>query len=255
VIFDLLVALTFDIEKDCCPLLNTTVGIEVGLPRILSLLERCNIRCTFFITGEVAEMFPGAVRQIARRHEVSSHGYRHETLDKMTVYKRNIIKQSKKVLEKTTNQKVIGFRAPRFLVSRELFEVLAEIGFNYDSSITCFRPMHFMMKTSFPEFRVQLPSALLNFPNGLQAFKTMCRVSSSPVIFFHCWEAVDVRSLLNSADIDSVLVKRYLRPDMWINTGDVFLKRLAILVRYLLDSGFHFTTLRDVIAPSNRPSE
>lgn len=240
------VALTFDIEKDCCPLLGTTVGIEVGLPRILNLLERYDIDCTFFITGEVAELFPSVVRQIAGRHEISSHGYYHETFDKITTYKRAMIEQSKKVLEETVNQKVIGFRAPRFLVSRELFEALAEIGFEYDSSITCFRPQHFMMKTNFPEFRVQLPSAFLNFPNGLQMFKTICKVSSFPVMFFHCWEAVDVRSLLNSADIDSSLVKRYIRPDMWFNTGNVFLKRLTFLVRYLLDSGFHFTTLHDV---------
>ena len=252
-IIDLLVALTFDIEKDCCPLLNTTLGIEVGLPKILNLLERYKIGCTFFVTGEVAELFPDAVRQVARRHEVSSHGYRHETFDKMTIHKKERIKQSKKVLEKTTDQKVIGFRAPRFLVSRELYEALMEIGFKYDSSITCFRPQHFMMKTGFPEFRVQLPSALLNFPTGLQVFKTICRVSSFPVIFFHCWEAVDVRSLLNSADIDSALVKRYFRLDMWINTGNIFLERLAMLVKDLLDSGFHFTTLRDVVAHPTNP--
>lgn len=252
-IIDLLVALTFDIEKDCCPLLNTTLGIEVGLPKILNLLERYKIECTFFVTGEVAELFPDAVRQIARGHEVSSHGYHHEIFDKMTVYKRDIIEQSKKVLEKTTDQKVVGFRAPRFLVSKELYKSLVEIGFKYDSSITCFRPQHFMMKTSFPEFRVQLPSALLNFPTGLQAFKTMCRVSSFPVIFFHCWEAVDVRSLLDSANIDSVLVKRHIRPDIWINTGNVFLERLTILVKYLLDSGFRFTTLRDVVSQSSKP--
>jgi peptidoglycan/xylan/chitin deacetylase (PgdA/CDA1 family) len=252
VIIDLLVALTFDIEKDCCPLLNTTIGVEEGLPKILKLLERYRIECTFFVTGEVAELFPNAVRQIAGRHEVSSHGYWHEKFDKMTIYKRERIEQSKKLLEKITNQKVIGFRAPRFLVSKELYEVLEETRFKYDSSLTCFKLQHFMVRTSFPEFRVQLPSALLNFPTGLQAFKTICRLSSFPVIFFHCWEAVDIRSLLNSADVSSALMKRYLRPDMWINTGEVFLERLAILLGYLLDSGFHFTTLRDAVAhPAN----
>jgi len=253
VILNLLVALTFDIEKDCCPFLNTTLGIEVGLPEILNLLERHEIECTFFVTGEVAELFPHVLRQVVRRHEVSSHGYRHETFDKMTIYKKNMIKQSKKVLEETTGQKVVGFRAPRFLVSKELYDALMEIGFRYDSSMTCFRPQHLMMKTSFPEFRVQLPSAILNFPNGLQVFKAICRVCSFSVIFFHCWEAVDVRSLLNSSDIGSVPVKRYLRPDMWINTGSVFLERLTMLVKYLSESGFRFTTLRDVVAAPTNP--
>lgn len=249
-ILNLFVALTFDVERDCCPFLKTTLGIEVGLPKILNLLERYDVRCTFFVTGEVADLFPDLIRQIAKRHEVSSHGYHHETFGRITAYKKSMIKKSKEVLEKTTNQKVIGFRAPRFIVSRELFETLADMGFRYDSSITCFRPPYFMMKTSFPEFRVQLPSALLNFPTGLQMFKTVCRVGSVPVIFFHCWEAVDVRSLLNSANINSVALKRYFRPDMWINTGDVFLRRLEVLVRCLLKFGFHFTALGDIVAPS-----
>jgi len=245
VIFDLLAALTFDIEKDCCPLLDTTAGIEEGLPRILNLLDRLDIRGTFFITGEVAELFPDVVRQVAKRHEVSSHGYHHEKFDKMTTHKRSLIRQSKEVLETITNQETIGFRAPKFLVSKALFQALAEAGFKYDSSITCFRPEHAMVKTNFPEFRVQLPSALLNFPAGLQMFKTMCRATAFPVMFFHCWEAIDVRSLLNSANVNLALAKRCFRPDMWINTGNFFLKRLEILMKHLLDSGFRFTTLRD----------
>jgi peptidoglycan/xylan/chitin deacetylase (PgdA/CDA1 family) len=245
---DLPISLTFDIEKDCSPLLHTTFGIEVGLPKILRLLEKYKIDCTFFITGEVAELFPDIVRQIAKRHEVASHGYRHETLDKMTIYKKDSIKQSKRVLEKIINKRVIGFRAPRFLVSRELYETLVEMGFKYDSSLTYFTPQQILMKARLPEFRVQLPSALLNFPLGLQAFEAICRANSFPVIFFHSWEAVDVRALLNSADLDSPSVKKYLRPDMWVNTGEVFLKRLEILIECLLGSGLRFITLRDVIA-------
>ena len=248
---DLPISLTFDIEKDCCPLLHTTFGIEVGLPKILKLLEKYKIDCTFFITGEVAELFPGIVRQIAKGHEVASHGYRHETLNKMTTYKKGSIKQSKMVLEKTINKRVIGFRAPRFLVSRELYEALVEVGFKYDSSLTFFTPQQILTKTIFPEFRVQLPSAILNFPMGLQVFKAICRANSFPVIFFHSWEAVDVRALLNTADLDLPSVKKYLRPDMWVNTGEVFLKRLEILIEYLLDSGLRFITLRDALQTQN----
>lgn len=247
---DLPISLTFDIEKDCSPLLQSTLGIEVGLPNILKLLEKHGIESTFFITGEVAELFPHIVRQIAERHEVASHGYRHEPLDKMTIRKKDSIRQSKRMLEETINQKVIGFRAPRFLVSKELYEVLAEVDFKYDSSLTYFTPQHILTETKLPEFRVQLPSALLNFPAGLQTFKIMCRANSFPVMFFHSWEAVDVRSLLSSPDLDSPLVRKYFRPDMWVNTGEIFLRRLEILIEYLLGLGLRFITLRDVVAHS-----
>jgi peptidoglycan/xylan/chitin deacetylase (PgdA/CDA1 family) len=245
---DLSVSLTFDIEKDWSPLLQTTLGIEMGLPKIMKLLEKYKIGCTFFITGEVAELFPDIVRQIAERHEVASHGYRHETFHEMTVHKKESIMQSKRVLEKATNQRVIGFRAPRFLVSGELYETLADLGFKYDSSLTYFRPQHIFMKVKLPEFRVQLPSALLNFPMGLQAFKAISKTSYFPVIFFHSWEAVDVRSLLKSPDLDSPTVKKYLRPDMWVNTGETFLKRLEMLIECLSGSGLRFITLRDALA-------
>jgi peptidoglycan/xylan/chitin deacetylase (PgdA/CDA1 family) len=250
VIDDLAVSLTFDIEKDCSPLLHTTIGVEVGLPSILRLLEKYRIDCTFFITGEVAELFPDIVRQIAKRHEVGSHGYHHETLEKITIHKKDDIRRSKTLLEKITNQRVIGFRAPRFLVSNEMYDTLAEVGFKYDSSLTYFTPRHILMKARLPEFRVQLPSALLNFPMGLQAFKAICRANSFPVIFFHSWEAVDVRSLLNSPSLDSPPLRKYLRPDMWVNTGEMFLKRLEILIKCLLGLGLRFITLRDFLIPS-----
>ena len=248
-IINLPVALTFDIEKDCSPFLNTTRGIEVGLPKILRLLEKYDIECTFFITGDVADLFPHHVRQIAERHEVSSHGYIHETFEKMTLPKKKRIRKSKQVLERVSNQVVIGFRAPRFRTSKELYETLIEVGFKYDSSVACFTP-NFLFKTNFPEFRVQLPSALINFPKGVEIYSTMCRLITFPVLFFHCWEAVDTRSLLTSADVNSAY-SRGLRPDLWVNTGKVFLEKLEALIRRLLDSGLHFTTLHDVFVSSS----
>jgi peptidoglycan/xylan/chitin deacetylase (PgdA/CDA1 family) len=249
VIVNLSVALTFDIEKDCSPFLSTTRGIEVGLPKILRLLEKYDIECTFFITGEVAELFPHHVRQIAERHEVSSHGYIHETFDKMTLPKKKRVRQSKQVLERVSNQVVIGFRAPRFLTSKELYETLMEVGFKYDSSVAYFTPRSLFIKIDFPEFRVQLPSALLNFPKGVQVYSKMCRLTTFPVLFFHCWEAIDTRSLLISAGVNSAY-SSYLRPDLWVNTGKVFLEKLEALIKCLLDFGLHFTTLHDVVVSS-----
>jgi len=54
-------------------------GARVGVPRILELLRRFDIRATFFTPGHTAESFPEAVGAILEDgHEVGHHGYGHE---------------------------------------------------------------------------------------------------------------------------------------------------------------------------------
>lgn len=223
----------------------------MGLPKIIRLLEKYKIECTFFATGEIAESHPKTLKEIAEKHELACHSYFHETFDKMTAQKINRIEESRNVLRRTVNQEILGFRAPKFLVSKELYQALAHLGFRYDSSLTWFKPQHLKMTPPIQEFRVQLPSAFLNFPLGLRVFMRVLKASSFPVMCFHCWEAVDVRSLLNMPATNSVYT-RYFRPDMWVNTGDCFLGRLESLIVSLIKIGFHFVTLRDMVTTPNR---
>jgi peptidoglycan/xylan/chitin deacetylase (PgdA/CDA1 family) len=240
----LFAALTFDLEKDCCPMLSTAIGMELGLPKIISLLDKYEIECTFFATGEIAESHPEILTEIAKKHEIACHSYFHETFDKMTAQKKRRIEESKKILKRTVDQEITGFRAPRFLVSEELYQTLTRLGFKYDSSLTWFKPQPLRISPLIQEFRVSLPSAFLNFPLGVNFFTKICKASSFPVLCFHCWEAVDVRSLLVRSDVNSVYT-RYFRPDLWVNTGDVFLGRLESLIRSLLQADFHFVALHN----------
>lgn len=241
-----IIALTFDIERDCPSLFETTEGIERGLPKILELLSEYNITSTFFITGDIARLFPHMVKRIAERHEVASHGYYHKRLDHITKREEFEIHQSKQLLESITNREVLGFRAPRFLVCRELYQVLAKLRFRYDSSMTYFRPSHFVIDAELAEYRVQLPSALLRFPEGLRLFETVCSLSAFPVFFFHSWEAIDMRLLRGFSNGDVSLADWYARPDKWYNTGQSFLKRLRALIKRLTAKDFHFVTLKEI---------
>lgn len=240
------IALTFDIERDCPSLFKTTEGIERGLPRILSLLNEYNITSTFFITGDVAKLFPKVVKQIAEGHEVASHGYHHRRLDHITEREEFEIQRSKQLLESITKKEVVGFRAPRLLVCRELYPVLAKSGFRYDSSMTYFRPSHFVIDTELAEYRVLLPSALLRFPGGLRLFETVCSLNTFPVLFFHSWEAIDMRLLRGFTNMNKSLAGWYARPDRWYNTGQLFLERLRALIRRLMAKDFHFVTFKGI---------
>lgn len=108
--------------------------------RILDLLDSGGTKATFFVLGWVAEREPALVREIAERgHEVASHGFSHRLVYRMTPEEfREDVRRSKELLESITSRAVRGFRAPSFSIVTETLwglEVLAELGFQYDSSI------------------------------------------------------------------------------------------------------------------------
>jgi len=107
---------------------------------LLGLLGEFGIRATFFILGELGYRRPGLVKRIAGAgHEVASHGWGHERLHQLTPAQFQAeTAQSKKVLEDCAGVPVVGYRAPTFSLTRQTawaVDVLAELGFKYDSSI------------------------------------------------------------------------------------------------------------------------
>lgn len=61
-------------------------GAVVGVPRILDLLDKYNLKTTFFIPGHTADTYPEACKEIvARGHEVGHHGYVHEDPTDLTL--------------------------------------------------------------------------------------------------------------------------------------------------------------------------
>ncbi|MCL4847088.1 MAG: polysaccharide deacetylase family protein [Acidobacteria bacterium] len=108
--------------------------------RLVDLLGRHSVRCTFFVLGEVATEFPDAVRAIHRAgHEVASHGHRHVPLfaqprERFERETREAIDR----LEQLTGERVLGFRAPFFSIRRDslwAIDSLRQLGLVYDSSI------------------------------------------------------------------------------------------------------------------------
>jgi len=108
--------------------------------RVLDLLKSRNVCITMFVLGKFAEAFPALVRRMADEgHEIASHGHGHVEIFKQTPEEfREDVRRSKHFLEDTTGKPVVGFRAPDFsIVKASLWalDVLAEEGFEYDSSI------------------------------------------------------------------------------------------------------------------------
>jgi polysaccharide deacetylase family protein (PEP-CTERM system associated) len=126
---------------DTSSLRRLRTGIEAQIDRLLSLFDDAGIRCTFFALGEVGEKYPSVIRRIhCEGHEVASHGYGHDTLREMTPAGFGVdLNRSCGILEDLTGEKVSGYRAPSFSVTREMlpwfYDVLARREIEYSSSV------------------------------------------------------------------------------------------------------------------------
>jgi polysaccharide deacetylase family protein (PEP-CTERM system associated) len=114
--------------------------VEIGLERILQVLDDCRVSATMFWLGWMAERHKRLVRQcLSSGHEIASHGYGHVLPYKVgpTVFLDDILR-AKHVLEDITGKPVVGFRAPGFGIigqSRWAFDLIRAAGYRYDSSV------------------------------------------------------------------------------------------------------------------------
>ena len=114
--------------------------VENNTRRILDLLEKHNVRATFFILGWVADRYPGLAREIvARGHEPACHSFWHRLVYKLSPAEfRADTLQAKTAIEQATGAEVFGYRAPSYSVTKQslwALDILAELGFAYDSSV------------------------------------------------------------------------------------------------------------------------
>lgn len=114
--------------------------VVANTQKILSILNEKNIHGTFFILGWVAERYPKLVEEIASLgHEVASHGYSHQLIySQSPAVFRDETRRSKDILEAIIQQKVDGYRAASYSITKKslwALDILTELGFTWDSSI------------------------------------------------------------------------------------------------------------------------
>jgi polysaccharide deacetylase family protein (PEP-CTERM system associated) len=117
-----------------------TERVEANTMRLLQLFGELKVEATFFILGWVAERWPRLVRAIADHgHELACHSYWHRLIYQLKPDDfREDTRRAKAVIEQAAGQQILGYRAPTYsIASRSLWalDILAELGFSYDSSI------------------------------------------------------------------------------------------------------------------------
>ncbi len=105
--------------------------------RILDIFDSTRTRATFFVLGWIADRVPDLVAEIAvAGHEIASHGYGHELVYNQTPAQfRNDLRKSKRAIHTAAGVTPTGYRAPSFSITEWAYQILAEEGFSYDSSV------------------------------------------------------------------------------------------------------------------------
>lgn len=116
--------------------------------RYLDFLRQRGAKGTFFVVGDVARAHPSLIAAIASEgHEIACHSDRHIPLDRQSPAEfRDDLRRNLDALADAGVAGVSGYRAPSFSLTGRTswaYEVLAELGFRYSSSVLPARSPHF----------------------------------------------------------------------------------------------------------------
>ena len=123
--------------------LREETGVRVwkeGLPLMLDIYAKYNIRATFFFIARYAKRCPEIVTMVQKAgHEVALHGLTHDhrwAFDNM-LYEQQLehLIEGKKILEDISGEEVVSFRSPALRVNQDTPRALVEAGFKFDSSV------------------------------------------------------------------------------------------------------------------------
>ena len=152
------VVIGIDVETDVGSWTPFYQGTEKGIPRLLELFKKQDVKSTFFFTGESAEKYPTKTREVLKTgHEVGCHSLYHETIGEEIFPIPGVkpllpeeipfrLKKATEVVSKASGVKMLSFRAPRLWGSTAMINALEELGYKADASY----PLFYYRKQLFP---------------------------------------------------------------------------------------------------------
>jgi len=248
-----------------------------GLEFFREAFDARDASTTCFVVSSLVDRYPDAIQALADAgFEIASHTHSHRLLPDLDAEtRREELATSKERLETLTGERVTGFRAPAFDITDDHFDLLAETGYRYDSSVVASRAIPgwyggeygldapapaTAVDAAAPPWLAELPASVmpgLRLPltgTWLRFFgprytalgmRLLARRGIVPMLYVHPWELVGL------PEVEGVPARVYARTGEWMRRA----------VEYILDQPFEFTTARAVAADAvpasddRRPAE
>lgn len=115
---------------------DTAYSMLDGFTNYIELMNKHNIKTTFFVLSELADSIKGELMYaVSCGHEIACHGKTHTRPVDLSIqdFKKKLI-EAKVNLEDIIGKEVIGYRAPCYGIDNERYKILQEAGFKYSSS-------------------------------------------------------------------------------------------------------------------------
>lgn len=108
-------------------------GYKEGLPRLLEVFDRRNIKVTTHMVGAAVDLHPALAKEIVQRgHEASGHGQTWTAQYSMTPEEERVsYQQSIESIERATGTRPVGFNAFWLRGTPHTLEILQSLGFIY----------------------------------------------------------------------------------------------------------------------------
>lgn len=148
------VALSFDVDHETNELRDGgrsigrlswgEYGARVGVPRILSVLQRTAVPATFFIPAVAALLHPDEPRRfVDAGHEIGMHGWIHELNSVLPgPAERDLMLRAADALERLSGVRPVGMRTPSWDFSPNTLAIQQEMALLYDSSLMADEDCH-----------------------------------------------------------------------------------------------------------------
>jgi hypothetical protein len=109
---------------------------KTELPRMLQILDDCDVKATFFFETWSVTVYPHVVKDVVGRgHELGWHGFQHEMWSKLSP------KEEEEIFKKSFAEadgreiKYDGFRPPGGLINEGTYDLLHKYGIRYISPV------------------------------------------------------------------------------------------------------------------------
>lgn len=240
-----------------------------GFFNLINLLDKHEIKATFFIVADVIERYPKIIEALKKRnHEIQCHSLHHvSAIDSKTkkeyqskeLWEKELV-EAKQIIEKTFNTSIYGYRAPGAYFANWMVDILERNGFKYDSSVAFnslynktnvtlnnipttpyFINANDLSNNSPNSSLMELPWSYLkvsryNLPAAGAFFYRLLGNVYFDKVMNQCLKSGDTMFYMHPLDFSNEkipLTSNKTRPAYWINMGDTTLHRFEkFLIKY-----------------------